>query len=262
MGDITKSNEVDWMTFAILPCRPYRRTLLFGCILLGLLISLSAAANDDQITNITADLKGYAVLNFTMPSQVIVEGDTIEVTNYTAGREVEASVLLNSSRVGIHIIYPCQIPQRELEPAELIPLLEEYNSALTDAKYNDTMQEHVLWGEVASQIFFAYQPINQTVALVLMDKNMSEKIMTSFLENLSIDVNVEATPLTPGYCPDTTAASTATQTPSVTDTAASSATGKATPAETTENTLTSARERAAEDMKAAEERLAAAMKKR
>ncbi|VVB72784.1 Uncharacterised protein [uncultured archaeon] len=249
------------MTIAILPCRfPFGRTLLLGCILLGLMISLSAAASDDQITNITAPMKGYAVLNFSLPSQVVVEPETIDEADYAAGREVKASMRLNDSRVSIHIIYPCQIPQRELKPAELIPLLKEYNSALVDAKYNDTMQSQALWGQVENQILFAYQPVNQAVVLVLMDGNMNEKIMTSFLENLSIGINEGTTPLTPGYCPDTTvaAATTTNQTPAVTNPAASLAAEKTTPAETRADSLSSAKEKMAADMEAAKEKLAAA----
>ena len=40
-----------------------------------------------------------------------------------------------------------------------------------------------------------------------MDMNMSEEMVTNFLGNLSIDPNEGTTPLTPGYCPDTTVVS-------------------------------------------------------
>ena len=180
----------------------------------------------------------YAKLVFCLPPQVVVEPETMAEADYAGGKEVAASMLLNGSRVGMHLLYPCIAPQKELEPAELKPFLEAYNPILAQATYNDSVTGPVLWGQIGNQIFIAYQPNNLTVALVLMDINMSEKMMTTFLGNLSITLNEGATPITPGYCPDTTVApaqATAqnnTTPPMVTD-------NEVTPAETSKGNLKS-----------------------
>jgi hypothetical protein len=60
---------------------------------------------------------------------------------------------------------------------------------------------------MASMIFAAYQPTNQSAAVIVMDGSLPEEIMADFLGNLSITLNENTTPLTPGYCPDTTVSS-------------------------------------------------------
>ena len=172
-------------------------------------------------------------------------------------------------RIGLHLLYPCVAPQKELEPAELKPFLEAYNPILAQAKYNDSVTGPVLWGQIGNQIFVAYQPNNVTVALVLMDLNMSEKMMTTFLGNLSITLNEGTTPLTPGYCPDTTIATVAPATvaPATTTvqnnlTPPSLATeNEITPAETRKENLATGKEKMVSDMEAAKAKLAAAREK-
>ncbi len=65
----------------------------------------------------------YAELGFCLPPQVVVEPESVEEVNYTSGREVRASMLLNGSRVSLHLLYPCQAPQTKLEPEALKSLI-------------------------------------------------------------------------------------------------------------------------------------------
>lgn len=245
----------------------FAKVLLFCGIMLGLMAALPAAAQEGCTG---AEMKGYANLVFCLPPEVVIEPEAIAEADYTGGREVAASMLLDGARVGLHLLYPCLAPQKELLPAELKPLLEAYNPVLAQADYNESIPGPALWGQIGNQIFIAYQPSNQTVALVLMDINMSEKMMTDFLGNLSINLIEGATPLTPGYCPDTTAATTAApvETAAQNDTAAAQNDTAATltaettaPAEPGEETLLTGREKMVADMQAAREKLAAAREK-
>ncbi|MCX6673365.1 MAG: hypothetical protein NTY37_06265 [Methanothrix sp.] len=239
---------------------PLGKMLLFCCITLGLMTALSAAAAPEKDVCTGAEMGSYAKLVFCLPPQVVVEPETMAEANYTGGKAVAASMLLDGNRVGLHLLYPCIAPQKELKPAELKPFLEAYNSVLAQSKYNDSVTGPVLWGQVGNQIFVAYQPNNLTIALVMMDMNMSEKMMTAFLGNLSITLNEGTTPLTPGYCPETTVApATATAqnnaTPSlVTD-------NEVTPAETRKENLATGKEKMASDMAAARAKLEAAREK-
>ena len=202
------------MKYAILPCRsiPLGLTLLLGCILLGLLTSLPAAAQDKNVTCVGASMGSYAEMGFCLPPQVVVEPESVEEANYTSGREVRASMLLNGSRVSLHLLYPCQAPQTELEPEALKSLIGTYDPALMQTNYSDSLLAisglPAIWGQLANQkIIAAYQPSNQTPALIVMDESMNEDTMASFLEYLQITVKEGSSPLLPGYCPDTTAAS-------------------------------------------------------
>ena len=202
------------MTYTILPCRSISLglTLLFGCILLGLLTSLPAAAQDENVTCVGASMGSYAELGFCLPPQVVVEPESVEEVNYTSGREVRASMLLNGSRVSLHLLYPCQAPQTLLEPEALKSLIGNYDPALMQANYSDSLLSisglPAIWGQLANQkIIAAYQPTNQTPALIVMDVGMNEDTMASFLQYLQITAEEGSSPLMPGYCPDTTATS-------------------------------------------------------
>jgi len=242
--------------------------LLICCTTLSLMTALSVAAAPEEYVCTGGDMGTYAKLGFCLPSQVVVVPETMVTANYTGGKVVAASVLLDGSRVSVHVLYPCQVsPQKELKPAEIKPFLEAYDPVLARSQYNDSIPGPVLWGLVENQTFVAYQPSNLTVALVMMDNNMSETMMTTFLDNLSINLNEGVTPLTPGYCPDTTAApaevasvsaeTTAPDSETAVDNPAPSTTEAATPtlAETVKNTALSAKEKQAADLKAAQARL-------
>lgn len=201
------------MKFAILSCRaPVGMMLFYCCIVLGLLTVNPAAAQGDTYTSIRAPLddgvNNYAVLATILPSNVDAEAYDLEVLNYTGGRDVKASILLNESMVSVYLFYPCQPPQTLLEPEELKSLLATADPTIMQANFSDTLLgisgRPAIWGGIGTQIFAAYQPTNQTAALIVMDGSLPEETMANFLANMSITLNEGVTPLTPGYCPDTT----------------------------------------------------------
>ena len=206
------------MKFAILSSRSAPLGIvLFCCIILGLLTVLPAAAQSDNLTRVTMPMSdktnNYAELAYILPSRVNVEADTLKVLNYTGGKEVKASILLNGSIVSLYLLYPCQPPRALLEPDALKSLLAASDPAIMQANYSDSLLgiagRPAIWGQMATQIFAAYQPTNQTAAVVVMDGALPEETMADFLGNMSITPNEGVSPLVPGYCPDTTAAATA-----------------------------------------------------
>lgn len=273
------------MKLAILSCRSAPLgVMLFCCIILGLLTALPAACQSDNLTRITMPMSekmnNYAELAYILPSRVNVEADTLQVYNYTGGREVKASILLNGSRVSLYLLYPCQPPQALLETGALETLLAASDPAILKANYSDTLLaisgRPAIWGQMANQIFAAYQPTNQTAAVIVMDGGLPEETMADFLGNLSITPNEGVTPLTPGYCPDTTVATAAstgapvsaetTEAPADETSVANPATSTpaaATPtlAETAKNNALSAKEKQAADRAAALKKLDEARQK-
>jgi hypothetical protein len=240
---------------------PLGEMLLFCCIMLGLVTALSAAAAPEKDICTGAEMGSYAKLVFCLPPEVVVEPEAMGETNYTGGREVAASMLLDGKRVGLHLLYPCIAPQKELQPAHLKPYLEAYDPILAQAEYNDSVAGPVLWGQVGNQIFVAYQPNNLTVALVFMDMNMSEKMMTTFLGNLSIAIDDGVTP--PGNCPDTTDTTAASAGASVqkNPNPSPAADNGITSAETRKENIATGKEKMASDMEAARAKLEMAREK-
>ena len=266
------------MKFAIMSCRSAPLGLmLICCITLGLMTVLPAASQSDNLTRITMPMSdkmnNYAELAYILPSRVNVEADTLQVLNYTSGRDVKASILLNGSKVSLYLLYPCQPPQALLETGALKTLLAASDPAILKANYSDTLLaisgRPAIWGQMANQIFAAYQPTNQTAAVVVMDGSLPEETMADFLGNLTITPNEGVTPLSPGYCPDTTVATASTVAPvsAETTTAPANETAVANPApstpaaatptlaETAKNNALAAKEKQAADMKAAQARL-------
>lgn len=241
--------------------------LLLGCLQLNLMTAFPAAASDVKLVNTSAPLKDYAELGFTLPTNVAVETETLNEVNYTSGREVRASLLLNGSRVVVHLLYPCQAPQSMLDAAAMKSLLEAYNSDMAQASYsNETLAVGgmpAVGGMVGNQIFVAYQPTNQTPALVQLDSNMSDENLVAFLQYLRITVKEGASPLTAGYCPDSTATTAPAQVSTESTATNNVAAGPAaqTPAEVREATFEAKKEKMAADMEAAKEKLAAAKEK-
>jgi hypothetical protein len=276
------------MKFAILSGRSAPLGIvLFCCIILGLLTVLPAAAQSDNLTRVTMPMSDktndYAELAYILPSRVNVEADTLQVLNYTGGKEVKASILLNGSRVSLYLLYPCQPPQTLLEPDALKSLLAASDPAIIQANYSDSLLgitgRPAIWGQMATQIFAAYQPTNQTAAVIVMDGALPEETMADFLGNMSITPNEGVSPLVPGYCPDTTATTTAATVSgeataaaadvipaeeTAVDSSAPSTPEAATPtlAEAAKDSTEAHKEKAAEGMKAAKERLDAMMKNR
>jgi hypothetical protein len=180
---------------------PFGKMLFFCCIALGLMTVFSAAFAQEKDVCTGAEMGSYAKLVFCLPPQVVVEPETMAEANYTGGREVAASMLLDGNRVELHLLYPCLAPQKELEPAELKPYLEAFDPIMAQATYNESVTGPALIGQIGNRNLIAYQPNNLTVALVLTDINMSANMMATFLGNLSISVNEGIAP--PSNCPDT-----------------------------------------------------------
>jgi hypothetical protein len=267
----SNSIEVDWMTTKINSCKylPLGLKLLFGCFLLFVLGSMTVGAQADKYSCMNADLKGYAELAFCLPPEVNVNPESLAEANYTEGRDVQASLLFNESRVYVHLVYPCQALKGELAAADLRSALESFDPALMNASYSpnplNISGKNALWGQDENRIFVAYQPSEKTFAVIFMDESLSETAMESFLGSLQINVNEGSTPLTPGYCGEPTAvpavaipAKVVPETvPSVSDQKPLQGPG----AEARMSRLESSQEKMATDMEAAQERLAA-MKER
>jgi hypothetical protein len=202
--------EVDRMTDVMFPRKSALLMLLFGCVMLVFMTSLQAAAEGENNSCMAADLKGYAELDFCLPPEVVVNPEAITVANYSEGREVRASMLFNDSNVFLHLLYPCPAPTTLLEPADLHSRIEAFAPVLGTANYSSTelniTGRPALWGQMENTIFVAYQPANQTIALLLMDGRLNETVMASFLEYLQIAINESKSPLGPGYCNETTTA--------------------------------------------------------
>ena len=158
-------------------------------------------------------MNNYAELAIILPSQVNVEADTLKVLNYTGGRSVRASILLNGSMVNIYLLYPCQPPQTLLEPGALKSMIIASNPSLMQANFSDQLIGigglPAIFGLTSTQVIAAYQPTNQTAALIFMDQALPKETMEDFLGNMTITPNEGITPLSPGYCPDTTVATAA-----------------------------------------------------
>jgi hypothetical protein len=254
--------EVDWMTISIMSCMSNFRVcwVLVGCIICGILTSLPAAAQNENLTCTGAEMKSYADLVFCLPPGVeAAAASAVEEGNYTAGRVVRAALLINGSRVSLHLLYPCQAPAAQLEPAAMKSLLEAYDPAMKQASYFDSLLNingrPAIGGQVADQIFAAYQPTNQTVALILMDMNMSQDLMVSFLSGLRISPKEGSSPLSAGYCQGTTAVSAVGK---ETAPSGAKATSQLSPAEARAAQFQAAKEKMAADMEAARKKLESA----
>ncbi len=201
------------MKIAILPRQSPQRGMemllgyLLFCFALCLLTTLPAAAQAESLTPFSADLDGYAKLSFYVPSQAAVEPEALADANYTEGREVRATLLINGSQVSLHLLYPCQSPASQLETDALKAAINAYNPAMSQAVYNpnplNISGQSALWGQVGSQIVIAYRPSVQTIALVLIDESLDENTLEYLIGSLEITVTQGSSPLWPGYCPDT-----------------------------------------------------------
>jgi len=259
------------MTTKINSCKfqPLGLKLLFGCFLLFVLGSMTVGAQADKYSCMNADMKGYAELAFCLPPEVNVNPESLAEANYTEGREVEASLLFNDSRVYLHLVYPCQAPKGELGADDLRSALESFDPALKNASYNpnplNISGKNALWGQDGNRIFVAYQPSIQTLALVFMDESLSESAMESFLGSLQINVNEGSSPLTPGYCGEPTVVPAEVPPAKVVPENIKAMSGQkplqGPGAEARMGRLESSQEKMAADMEASQERLAA-MKER
>lgn len=260
------SIEVDWMTTKINSCKylPLGLKLLFSCFLLFVLGSMTVGAQADKFSCMDADMKGYAELAFCLPPEVNVNPESLAEANYTEGRDVQASLLFNESRVYVHLVYPCQALKGELGTEDLRSALESFDPALMNASYSpnplNISGKNALWGQDGNRIFVAYQPSEKTFAVIFMDESLSESAMESFLGSLQINVNEGSTPLTPGYCGEPAAVPAvvipAKVVPENANAVSSQKPLQGPGAEARMSRLESAQEKMAADREAAQERLA------
>ena len=182
-----------------------RKMLLFCGIVVGLMAGF-ASAQESATNNYTCtgaelatESASYASMAFCLPPEVVVEPEGINEANYSSGSEVAASMLLDGNRVELHLLYPCQPPQGELEPADLKPYLEAYDPVFTQAAYNESITAPILIGQIGNLKFIANQR-NQTLFLVTADVNLSDATWGALLEDLMISINEGVSP--PGICQD------------------------------------------------------------
>ncbi|MDD3565381.1 MAG: hypothetical protein PHN90_06910 [Methanothrix sp.] len=200
--------EVSWMKFAIDHCRSAPRGLkiLFGCLLLSLLTWMPAAAQEENITWVGGGLYDYAELGFAVPKDLedLVEAEALSEGNYSEGRYVVASLLMNQSRIFVLLLYPCEAPEGILDAEGLKSAIEGYSSELNQTIYNpehlNISERSAIWGMIGNQALIVYQPSNLTVAGIFIEENVTEDVLVYFPESLQIIVNESITPLWPGYC--------------------------------------------------------------
>jgi len=165
---------------------------------------MPAAAQNESFTPFVADLKDYAELSFALPSEVVVEAESLFEDNYTEGRYVAASLLLNESRVYIFLLYPCQAPETWLNALGVKSAIEGFNAGLNQTIYSPTplniSDQPAIWGQIGNQILVAYQPSVQTVSIIFIDQNVTESVVEYLLGSLQINVSESSSPLWPGYC--------------------------------------------------------------
>jgi len=203
------------MKLTILARRPaVARLLISLCIVLGLLIANLAAAQEESYIHLTMPLGDetdtYAELGTIVPSAFDVEPYEQKILNYTGGKDIKTSILLNGSRIDIFLLYPCQPPASLLDAEGLISLLATVDANILLANYSQSElyidDRPAIWGILGGTLFAAYQPTNQTAALIVMDANIDEDTIFDFLLNMNIIVDESMTPIPPGYCADATAA--------------------------------------------------------
>jgi len=169
-------------------------------------------------------------------------------------------MLLDGDRVELHLLYPCQPPQVELEAVDLKPYLEAYDPVFAQAIYNESVTSPVLVGQLGNLKFVANQR-NQTLFLVTADMNLSDAIWGAFLENLMISINEGVAPASncPGAAsPETSSDASeevAAQEPvQENETAIASPSEPASP-ETAEKTIATGKDKMAADMAAAKAKM-------
>lgn len=203
------------MKFTVLPYRPagVGRMIIFLCIVFGLLAANLAAAQGEKYTRLTVPLGDqtniYSEFATILPSNVNSEKYEQKTLNYTGGKDIKTSILLNGSMVTIFLLYPCQPPEFLLDADGLKALLATADKSIMQANYSETELNidgtSAIWGVLGRSLFAAYQPTNQTAALIVMESSLDEETGYDLLYNMTITVNEGLTPITPGYCPDTTA---------------------------------------------------------
>lgn len=193
-----------------IPFRPADMVLIISlAILLGLVAAIPAAAQEG-FTRLTVPLgdevNTYAELATVLPSAVETEAYEQKTLNYTGGKDIKTSILLDGSMVSIFLLYPCQPPEATLDAEGLKSLLATADETIMLANYSEEeiyiSGKPAIWGLLGPSIFAAYQPTDQTAALIVMEGSLDEETMYHLLYNMTITVNEGITPIIPGYCSD------------------------------------------------------------
>ena len=195
------------MKFAI-PFRPADMVLIISLAILLGLVAASPAAAQNGFTRLAVPLgdevNTYAELATVLPSDVESEAYEQKTLNYTGGKDIKTSILLAGSMVSIFLLYPCQPPEAMLDANGLKSLLATADETIMLANYSETelyiSGRPAIWGMLDTSLFAAYQPSNQTAALIVMEGSLDEETMYHLLYNMTITVNEGITPITPGYC--------------------------------------------------------------
>lgn len=186
------------------------------CIVLGLLAANPAAAQDDIEESLAPlrmpigdEVNNYAELVTLVPSAAEAKPVEQETLNYPGGKDIKTSILLNGSAVDIFLLYPCQPPEAMLDAEGLKSLLAAADESIMLANYSENElimdDKPAIWGALGPKLLAAYQPTNQTAALIVMDSNLDEYTLFNFLIYMNITVDESLTPIPHGFCPDTTA---------------------------------------------------------
>ncbi len=200
-----------------IPCRPADIGFVISlCIVLGLLAANPAAAQDDIEESLAPlrmpigdEVNNYAEFVTLVPSAAEAKPVEQETLNYPGGKDIKTSFLLNGSAVDIFLLYPCQPPEVLLDAEGLKSLLATADESITLVNYSENelfiADKPAIWGALGPKLLAAYQPTNQTAALIVMDINLDEYTLFNFLSYMNITVDESLTPIPPGFCTDTTA---------------------------------------------------------
>jgi len=172
-----------------------------------------AVAQGENYTRLAVPLgdetNTYAEFATILPSVVNAEPNDQQILNYTGGKDIWTSILLNGSKVDIFLLYPCQPPLGLLDAEGMKSLLASADETILQANFSEAELyiegRPAIWGMLGASLFAAYQPTNQTAALLVMEGSLDEDTMYHLLYNMSITVTEGMTPIPPGYCSDTTA---------------------------------------------------------
>ena len=235
------------------------KMLFFCCLIVGL---GAAQENTSDCVRTGAALGSYANLTWCLPDEVVVEPEGMGVINYSSGTEVAASMLVDGNRIEMHLIYPCQPPQIELEPSELKPYLEAYDPVFAQAVYNESVTSPILVGQIGNLKFIANQR-NQTIFLVMTDMNTSDSLWQQFLGELTVQEEVAPASNCPGVTsPETTstASELEAEVAAALEPVQENETATASPSqpetvESTEETIATGKEKMAADMAAAQAKM-------
>jgi hypothetical protein len=171
-------------------------------LLLIYFICLMAAQCQDTGTEChSMDIGDYANLSVCVPPEISVVPGNVTVGNYSQGADVVTTLLLNGSKMGLHLLYPCKI-KADLTLSGLRSATNAFDPTMGQADYNSTPIKisglDALWGKLENMTFAVYQPSKGTVAIIFFDEGTPYDIILSFLDSLSINVSDQSPQ---NYCP-------------------------------------------------------------